>query len=179
MRRLFIALFAVLATVCVAQEQDAWVPQGIDTLRQSSSSHTGFSLDHSMLVLAAKLDPDNEDLQRVIAGVSGVSVRNYRFQGAAAYDPESLKSVNDEYRTAGWKRVLDRHGKADAPEIKDVWVRMENKAIANVAVMVARPTEVTFVSVAGSISPEDVVKLGGHFGIPKIEGGVEVPSSPR
>ena len=103
MRFLFPALLItnlLVAGLCSAQQQDAWVPQGIEALQRSASSRTGFSLNHSMLALAAKIDPDNEDLQRVIAGVSGVSMRNYRFQ-AAAYNPDSLKSVNEEYRAAG------------------------------------------------------------------------------
>jgi hypothetical protein len=43
-------------------------------------------------------------------------------------------------------------------------------------VLVARANEVTLVEVSGAISPMDLVHLGGHFGIPKIEGGVIVPN---
>ena len=71
----------------MAQPQREWIPQGIEALRQSASSKTEFTLDHSMLVFASKLDPDNEDLRRVIAGVNGVSVHSYHFPGRWMYDP--------------------------------------------------------------------------------------------
>jgi hypothetical protein len=44
-------------------------------------------------------------------------------------------------------------------------------------VLQAKATEVDFIAVSGSISPVDLAHLGGHFGIPKIEGGVVVPNT--
>lgn len=151
------------------------VPQGFEALRQMASSKTEFTLDHSMLVFASKLDPDNEDLRRVIAGISGVSVHNYRFSKPWMYDPDILNSVKDEYHSGGWKQLVNNHDKNGGPGMTDVWVRFENNAISNVAMLFARPTEVDYVVVTGSISPLDLSHLGGHFGIPKIEGGVTVP----
>ena len=89
--RLFRSLFLALITTSVAalaqtqapqtqEPQRDWAPQGIEALGQYASSRTEFTLDHSMLVLASKLDQDDEDLRRVIAGVNGVSVHSYRFQ---------------------------------------------------------------------------------------------------
>src|SRR5947209_7348000 len=75
MRPVRILLLAVLtlATAAVAQTQPSYdvVPPAIDDLRQIAVSKTEFSLDHSMLVLASKLDSNDEALVRVIAGVSG------------------------------------------------------------------------------------------------------------
>src|ERR1035438_9278231 len=89
-------------------QQQAWIPQGMEALRQSASSKTEFTLDHSMLIMASKLDPNNEDLRRVIAGISGVSVHNYRYPKPWMYDPEALDSVKEEYRAAGWKQLMAR-----------------------------------------------------------------------
>ncbi len=175
---LLVILLAVSAVkFSTAQEQSIWIPQGIEALQHSASSKNEFTFDHSMLVLASKLDPDNEDLRRVIAGVSGVSVHRFHFPGAWQYDPGALNSVMEEYRAAGWKRVLNRHDKAEGSGATDLWIRMENNAISNVAILLARPSEVNFVVVSGSISPLDLSHLGGHFGIPNIEGGVVVPSN--
>jgi hypothetical protein len=167
------------AKLVQAQEPNPWVPQGIESMGQSASSKTNFSFDHSMLVLASKLDRDDEDLRRVIAGLSGISVSRYRFAEAWQYDPESLRSVSEEYRAAGWKQLLDKHDKAGSAGVTDVWVRVQNNAVSNVAILQARANEVNFVEVSGSISPVDLSHLGGHFGIPKIEGGVVVPNNPR
>jgi hypothetical protein len=167
-----IAISAVQLTD--AQRVEEWVPRGVEALRQSASSKTEFTLDHSMLVFASKLDRDNEDLRRVIAGVKGISVRSYRFRGFWMYDPAALSSVKQEYRKAGWKHLISNHEKNGGPGVTDLWIRTENNAISTVAILLARSNEVNFVLVSGSISPLDLFHLGGHFGIPKIEGGVLV-----
>jgi hypothetical protein len=173
---LAIVLIAAFATQATQAQQTDWVPQGLLALRQTASTKTDFALDHSMLVLASKLDKDNEDLRRVIAGVSGLSVHSYRFPAPWMYDPAALSSVRDEYRQAGWKELANSHAKDGSPGVTNVWLRFENNAISNVAILLAKPNEVDFVVVSGSISPIDLFRLGGHFGIPKIEGGTTVPN---
>jgi len=158
------------------QPQHDWLPHGVEALRQNATSKTEFTLDHSMLVFASKLDPDNDDLRRVIAGVSGVSVHRYHFAQPGMYESEAVNSIKDEYHAAGWKQVMNNHEKDGGPGVTDLWVRLENNAVSNVAILIARSSEVDFVLVSGSISPLDLSHLGGHFGIPKIEGGVEVPN---
>jgi len=175
-----VILIAISASKFIeAQEQHEWIPQGILTLQQSASSKTDFTFDHSMLAVASKLEPDNEDLRRVIVGVSGISVHRYRFVGQGQFDQYVLRSVNEEYRAAGWKQVMNNHEKGEAPGATDIWVSLENNAISNVALLFAKPNEFNFVVVSGSISPLDLSHLGGHFGIPKIEGGVLVPNTER
>jgi len=175
---LLLVLIAIsTATVSSAQEPYAGIPRGVEALRQSASSKTEFTLDHSMLVLASKLDSNNEDLLRVIVGVSGLSVHRYHFHESWGYDLEMLGTVKDEYNAEGWHQLVNKHEKDGDPGATDVWVHWQNDAISNVAILLARPNEVTFIEVTGSISPLDLSHLGGHFGIPKIEGGVRVPGS--
>jgi hypothetical protein len=180
------AVFAIMIVVFAAHLTEAqtkpqpphdWTPKGIEALRQSASSKTEFTLDHSMVVFAAKMDPDNEDLQRVIAGVNAVSLHSYRFPPAWIYDSDALNSVREEYQAAGWKQLMNRREKDGGPGMTEVWVRLENNAISNAAVLQTKANEIKFVTVSGSISPLDLSRLGGHFGIPKLEGGVEVPKN--
>lgn len=177
--RISLSLLILLSAVrfVQAQPQHDFVPQGIESLRQAASSKTEFTLDHSILVFASKIDPDNSDLQRVIAGVNTVSLHNLRFARNGAYDPEALNTIKEEYQSAGWKQLMNRHDKDGGVAVTDLWVRLENNAISNVAVLQARANEITFVVVSGSISPMDLSHLGGHFGIPRIEGGVVVPNA--
>src|SRR5215813_3102609 len=42
------------------------------------------------------------------------------------------------------------------------------------AFLITRADQVAFVSVSGSISPVDLLHLAGHFGIPRMEGGVVI-----
>jgi hypothetical protein len=175
---IFVVLIAVSAAkLVVAQQPHDFVPKGIEALRQSAASKTEFTLDHSMLVFAAKIDANDEDLRRVIAGVNGVSVHSYHFPPNWVYDPEALNSVKKEYQAAGWKQLMNKSEKDGGPSVTDLWVRLENNAISNVAILQAKSNEVNFVSVSGSISPLDLSHLGGHFGIPKLEGGLVVPKT--
>jgi Domain of unknown function (DUF4252) len=179
-RMVLVALIAICgAKLIAAQQQQERIPQGLEVLRQGASSKTEFTLDHSMLVFASKLDQDNEDLRRVIGGVRGVSVHRYHFAGPWTYDPAALNSVKEEYHAAGWKQLVNNHEKGGGPGVTDLWVRFETNAITDVAILVARATEVNLIVVSGSFSPLELSHLGGHFGIPKIEGGVVVPNAPR
>jgi hypothetical protein len=179
-RLVLVVLVAISARkLTEAQQPHEWIPRGVAALRQTASSKTEFTLDHSMLVLASKLDRDNDDLRRVIAGLSEVSVRSYHFPEPWMYDPGALNSVKQEFQAAGWKQLANSHGKDGSPGVTDLWVRIENHAVSNVAILLARSTEVNFIEVSGSISPLDLFHLGGHFGIPKIEGGVPVPDAER
>jgi len=180
--RLLLLIAILVARLSQAQQSHSsqpheWIPQGIEALRQEASSKTDFTLDHSMLILASKLDPNNEDLRRVIAGVSGVSVHNYRYSRPWIYDPEALDAIREEYRSAGWKQLVNNRDKNGGTGVTDLWIRLQNNAISNIAILVARSSEVDFFLVSGSISPLDLSHLGGHFGIPKIEGGVVVPNT--
>ncbi len=172
---IFSLLIAISLTAFAgAQQPTLWIPRGVQQLQQSASSKSGFTFDHSMLVFVSKLDSNDPDLRRVIAGISGIAVQNYHFQSPAQYDLSELDSVNAQYRAAGWKQLMNKHRDKDGTT--DLWVRLENNAISNVAILLARPNEVGFVAIAGSISPADLSHLSGHFGIPTIEGGVVVPN---
>jgi len=163
-----------IATSSHAQQQD-WIPQGIESLGQKASSRTEFTLDHSMLVFASKLDQDDENLRRVIAGVDGVSVHSYRFPKPGMYDSDVLSSVRQQYHAAGWRHMVNTHNKDGNSGSTDLWIRYQNNVIRNVAVLFAGQNHLNFVAVSGSISPLDLFHLAGHFGIPRIEGGVLVP----
>ncbi|HKB97530.1 MAG TPA: DUF4252 domain-containing protein [Terriglobales bacterium] len=178
-RIVFVVLIAISAAKFTQAQQHDWIPRGIEALRQGASSKTEFTLDHSMLVFASKLDPENEDLRRVIAGVSGVSVHRYHFPEEWTYDPQALNSVKEEYHAAGWKQLMNNRERDGGPGVSDLWIRWENNAVSDVAILLARANEVNFIVVSGSISPLDLSHLGGHFGIPKIEGGVVVPNERR
>jgi hypothetical protein len=152
-----------------------WTPDAIAYLRQNASSKTEFNLDHSMVVLASRMDQDDSDFRRVIAGIDGVSVHHFRFPGYGMYDPRALVDVRRQYRAAGWQHISGSRSRDGGPGATDIWVRLDNMTIRNVAFLSAGPNQVNFISVSCAISPIDLAHLGGHFGIPQIQGGVVLP----
>ena len=154
--------------------QQNWFPMAIESLGQNASSRTEFSLDHNMVVLASKADQEDDSLRRVVAGVDGISVHRFKFQGAGMYDPQVLNAVRHEYNEAGWQHISDAHDKYGYPGGTDLWIHLEHNTIRNIAFLITRADQVAFVSVSGSISPVDLLHLAGHFGIPRTEGGVVI-----
>jgi hypothetical protein len=152
-----------------------WVPEGIAALGQNASSRTEFTLDHSTLVLASKLDKADEALRRVIAGVNGVSVHSFRFPDVVSYDPAIMDSIFRQYREAGWQHLVNKHKSSDRGLTTDLWVNLDHASIRDIAVLFVGAKDLNFVSVSGSITPLDLLRLSGHFGIPKMDGGAVVP----
>src|SRR5271165_6561553 len=100
-----VVLFFLVVAVAAQSQQTDWIPHGMEALGQQASSRTEFTLDRSMLVFAAKMDQDNEDLQRVIAGINGVSVHSYRFREPGLYDPAALIPIREQFHAAGWNHL--------------------------------------------------------------------------
>ena len=127
-----------------------------------------------MLVLACKLDKNNEDLRRVIAGVNGISVHSFHFPGTVSYDPAIMDSISQQYSEAGWQHLVNKH-KNNEGLTTDLWIHLDQLSIRDVAVLLVGANQLNFVSVSGSITPLDLLHLSGHYGIPKMDGGMEVP----
>lgn len=153
-----------------------FVPQAIAVLGQNASSRTEFTLDHNMLALASKTDQSDDSVRRIIAGLDGVSVHRFHYQGSGMYDPALLNDVRQQYRGGGWQHVTLAHDKEGGPGATDLWLRFENNTIRNIAVLAAGRDHVNFVTISGAISPLDLFHLAGHFGIPNIQGGVVAPA---
>ena len=85
-----------------------------------------------------------------------------------------MDAVNRQYRDAGWQHLVNQH-KGNNGTQTDLWIRLDQSAIRDVAVLLVGATQVSFVSASGSVTPLDLLRLSGHFGIPKMDGGVAVP----
>ena len=169
----------LLTSFALAQTQSAplpknWYPEAVESFGQTAASRTEFSFDRSMLVMAARQDQADESLQRVIAGIDGISIHRFKFEGPGMFDPRILGDVRHEYSMAGWQHVGNAHDKYGYPQGADVWIHLDHSTIRNIAVLFSSANQVNFLSVSGSISPIDLLHLSGHFGIPKIQGGVIV-----
>jgi len=151
-----------------------WIPDSVRWMGRNAYSRTELTLDHSMLVLASKVEQDNDELRRVIAGISAVSVRSYRFAQGTSFDPAAWDALVHQYREAGWQHLVSKRP-TDGSASTDLWLKMEGGAIRNIAVMFTGVRQLHFVSVTGSIAPLDLLHLSGHFGIPKMDSGVVVP----
>ena len=162
------------AAVPAAGADREWVPEGVAALGRMASSKTEFTLDHTILKFATMLEKNNPDLQRVVAGVNGVTVHSFRFPVGIMPDPGMMASISQQYQEAGWMHLVKKR-RNDSGETTDLWVRLDQTSIRDVAVLMVRARQVDFVSASGTVSPLDLLHLSGHFGIPKMDPGAAVP----
>ena len=183
-----LSTFAVGAALCAAPlfaasqaplpppPPGAAMPDFADVLT-SNSSLTSFTFDRSMLSAAdAFLNGGDEQTRRVVAGLNSITVKTYHARDFARYDPGALGFIDSQYRAAGWKHLVNANGSASA-NMTDMWLHFSGANINGVTVLSRGDKTMSVVSVDCTLRPLDLLHLGGHFGIPKVdENAVMVPA---
>jgi len=150
-----------------------WTPPALDRLNTQAAVKSSFTLDRNMLSVAAGLMPDSQAEDRqVIRKLEGVSVHTMRFGDAGVPDESEVESVRAAYHLRGWKHLVTTT-KAGGPVhsgTTDVWVVMDGVNVRGAVVLAETPKSLTLVTVAGNLSPVDLLHLRGHFGIPRFDG---------
>lgn len=157
----------------VQDEPRPWTPPALQALAQYANGRTEFTLDHSMLGLASRLDRDREELGRIIAGINAISVHSFHYPGGVSLDPADIAELARQHREAGFVHLVRKHHD-ESGRVTDLWVRLEGGTIRDIAVFWVTSKDVNFIAVSGAISPLDLVHLGGHMGIPRMDPGAAV-----
>ncbi len=152
-------------------------PLNFDAVLTTPSSQSSFTFDRSMLQVAdgffAGSDPET---RRVVAGVNSITVHNYHARDFARYDPGALAFIEDQYRAAGWKHLVNANGKASSA-MTDLWLHYQGANITNLTVLTRGDRNMSVLTVDCILRPLDLLHLSGHFGIPKVdENAVMVPA---
>ena len=149
-----------------------WTPPALAELGGQAVAKESFTLDRTMLAAAAGLMPDSDaDLRQTVAKLDGVSVHVLRFATDGQADPAQIEAIREAYHVRGWKHVLSSTnlGGADHSDITDVWLVMDGANVRGGVVLVDSPKSLTLATVAGNLSPVDILHLRGHFGIPRFD----------
>jgi hypothetical protein len=80
--------------------------------------------------------------------------------------------VREAYHLRGWKHLVtttDTGGPVHNGTA-DVWVVLDGANVRGAVVLAETPRSLTLVTVAGNLSPIDLLHLRGHFGIPRFDG---------
>lgn len=152
-----------------------WTPPALAELNAQALAKSSFTLDRSMLQAASGLMGESDaDTKAAIAKLDGVSVHVLRFANGAPADPALEEAIRDAYRLPGWKHVVSASDSGGGPvhdSKTDVWAVMDGVNLRGAVVLVAGPKGLTLATVAGNLSPIDLLHLRGHFGIPRFDGG--------
>lgn len=150
-----------------------WTPPALEALSAQAELKDSFTLDRSLLHAAADFLPDSEEPTRhSIDKLEGVSVHLLRFGPNGVPDEAAVNAVREAYHLRGWKHYITTTGSGGPVRDRttDVWMVLDGVNVRGAVILAETPRTVTLVTVAGNLSPVDILHLRGHFGIPKFEG---------
>ncbi len=166
--------FTVIAFVALLPlaAQEIKFPPGLDRLAEKAVEVVDVTMDASLLQLAGRFlsdkDPDEGKVKRLVTGLKGVYVKSYEFEKRGEYQQSDVDQIRSQLRAPGWSRVVGVRSRKDGDNA-EVFLKSEAGQITGLAIIVADPMELTIVNIVGSIRPDEIRDLGGHFGIPKID----------
>jgi hypothetical protein len=152
--------------------QDIKIPAGLERLAEKAKDVVDINLDGALLRLAGRFlsdrDSDEAKVKKMVGNLQGIYVKSYTFDHRGAYDPADVEALRAQYRGPGWVRIVGVRSNKEGDNA-DIFLKLGGDKVTGVAVLVAEPKELTIVSIVGTIDPEDVRALGGHFGIPSLD----------
>ena len=175
MRKAALICAAILTLTLGARAQDTpscKFPVNLERLAAKASEVVDVDMDEYTLKFAGnfmnKNNPNEAEAHKVVSSLKGLCVRSFEFDKDAEYAEEDLEALRSQLRAPVWSRMVGVRSKRDKENV-DVYFRMEKGAVTGLAVIAAEPKELTFVHIDGLIDPDMLGKLGGQFGIPKVE----------
>jgi hypothetical protein len=149
-----------------------WVPAALTQLSAQAAAQTRFTLDRNMLAAAASISGADDQTKQVVNKLDGVSVHILNFGAARMADPSQVDSIREAYHLRGWKHLVSTTGSGGPVHDgkADVWLVLDGANVRGAVVLVDTPKSLTLVTLAGNLSPVDLLHLRGHFGIPRFEG---------
>jgi hypothetical protein len=163
------AIFLLLMVLSRRAYSQAAFPVDTAKLAERADEATTISLDKNMLRFAGKfLSSSDEDrqAQQIIAKLDGIYVRTYEFKKPNAYSASEVEAFRRQFASSEWSRIVAVHAK-EPDEDTDIYVHLVDGRVAGMFILAAEAGELTFVTIVGAITPEDLDQLSGNFGIPK------------
>jgi hypothetical protein len=169
----FIAILLPLlfAAVVPARAQDTSEAM-LSKLEAKARKTVDVSLDQSMLQFAGRFlddkDADQAKAKKIIAKLRGVYVHNFEFEKDGGYSADDIAALRGSLKGPEWSRIVNVKSKHDDENV-EVYFRKVGGKFQGLVVIASQPTQLTYVNIDGEIDPDDLTKLGGEFGIPKVE----------
>jgi len=150
-----------------------WVPPALAQLSSQAAVKSSFTLDRDMLNVAAGLMQDQDtEVRQAVNKLDGVSVHMLRFGAEGVADPAMVDAIREAYHLRGWKHLVTTNNSGGPVHngTTDVWVVLDGTNWRGAVVLTETPKSLTLVTVAGNLSPVELLHLRGHFGIPRFDG---------
>jgi hypothetical protein len=168
MRKWILMLLMLAATPALAQQINF---QSIEKLSSKAKEKTEVTLDEATLKLASgflsEKESDQATAKKITEGLKAIYVRTFEFDVPGAFSPADIQPIRDQLKGPQWSRIINVQ---EEDEQTEIWIHKNGTMSDGLLILSIELQELTFVNIVGSINPEDIGKLGGQFGIPKIEG---------
>lgn len=166
------ACLGSMALLLPLAAQELKLPPSFDKLAERASEVVDVTMDASMLQLASRFlsdkDPDEARVKKLVSGLKGLYVKSFEFDRRGEFEESDLESVRVQLRTPGWSRVVGVRSKKDGENV-ELFLKTDQGQISGLAILASEPRELTIVNIVGSINPEQIRDLAGHFGVPPID----------
>src|SRR5580658_1214887 len=163
---------SILIVAVPLAAQDIKMPAGLNKLAAKASESVDVSLDGPLLQLASRFlserDPDEAHVKKLVGGLKGIYVKSFEFEDRDQYKESDVEELRTQLKAPGWSRIVSARSKRNGDN-SEIYLKTDAGQISGLAIIVTDPKELTIISIVGSIHPEDIRDLGGHFGIPKID----------
>jgi uncharacterized protein DUF4252 len=151
------------------------IPQ-FATLAGKASESVAVTLDSKLISMACRFlnadDPEQADVKKLCAQLSGIYVRSYTFDKDFAYPQSDVEGVRRQLSAPGWSRIVEAKSNKEGTNV-DVFVLLDNDKAMGLGIIASEPREFTIVNIVGNIDLEQLHSLEGKFSIPNL--GIEVP----
>ncbi len=145
---------------------------GFGAAQLGSADEVEFHARPNHAGVAAGLFPDSDaPTRQAINKLDGVSVHTLRFGDAGIPDEAAVEAIRAAYHLRGWKHLVTTsdHGSPVHNGTTDVWVVLDGIECARRGGSGGDTQKPDLVTVAGNLSPVDLMHLRGHFGIPRLD----------
>ena len=160
--------------------QEIKLPASLDRLAAKATEVVDVTMDANLLQLASRFlsdkNADDAKVKKLIAGLKGIYVRSFEFEKPGEYQDSDVEPVRAQLHTPAWSRIVGVRS-VKSGENAEVYLKTENGKIGGLAILATEPKELTIVSIEGTIDPDQLSELGGHFGIPKVDDGLQRKNS--
>jgi hypothetical protein len=170
MKFVTVLLFAALLPLGA---QDIKIPARLEKLAAKADETVDVTLDGPLLKLAGRFlsdkSADEAAVKKILAGLQSITVRSYEFSQEGQYDPADLDEIRAQVKAPQWSRIVGVRSKKDGEKVDVYFKDGGNGNLGGIVVLCAEPTELTIISVVGTIDPSQLASLEGQFGIPKFD----------
>ena len=159
-------LLSIVLCASIALSAQSLDLRHLDRLAEKTGEVVNVTLDEGLIRLAAAFlkggGDDLREVRSILPGLKGIYVRSYNFETANAYSAADVEKVEQQLK--GWSTIVEvRSGR------KGEHSKVMLKPGQGIVVLNYGPRELTVVNVEGSITVEQLQKLGGHLGIPEVD----------